>query len=49
MSRAELEHALARVLEGKEIRLKNNKLLSRAASSRLQFHESKRIGRLSSP
>jgi hypothetical protein len=27
MSRAELEHALARVLEGKEIRLKNNKLL----------------------
>jgi hypothetical protein len=26
MSRAELEHALARVLEGKEIRLKNNKL-----------------------
>jgi hypothetical protein len=26
MSRAELEHALARVLEGKEIRPKNNKL-----------------------
>jgi hypothetical protein len=26
MSRAELEHALARVLEEKEIRLKNNKL-----------------------
>jgi hypothetical protein len=26
MSRAELEPALARVLEGKEIRLKNNKL-----------------------
>ena len=26
MSRAGLQHALARVLEGKEIRLKNNKL-----------------------
>jgi hypothetical protein len=26
MSHAELKHALARVLEGKEIRLKNNKL-----------------------
>jgi hypothetical protein len=34
MSRAELEHALARVLEGKEIRLKNNKLTSSAALHR---------------
>lgn len=42
MSRAEPEHDLARGLEGKEIRLKNNTTtsLSRAASMDSQFHES---------
>ena len=42
MSRAEAEHGLARGLEGKEIRLKNNTTtsLSRAASMDSQFHES---------
>jgi hypothetical protein len=34
MSRAELEHVLARGLEGKKIRLKNNKLRLSAAPHR---------------
>jgi hypothetical protein len=34
MSRAELEHVLARGLEGKKIRLKNNKLRLSAALHR---------------
>ena len=34
MSRAELEHVLARGLEGKKIRLKNNKLRLSAALRR---------------
>jgi hypothetical protein len=50
MSPAELEHALARVLEGKEIRLKNNKLpLQPRCIERFTIPRVKRIGRLSSP
>ena len=46
MSYAEPEHALARGLEGKEIRLKNNKLfLSARCIERFTIPRVKKIGR----
>ena len=44
MSRAELEHVLARGLEGKKIRLKNNKLRLSAALHRAIHNSSSQNG-----